>query len=210
MWKRHAGFDVVAYNGQSGTMSVNHSLNKVPEMIWVKSRSLAGENWWVYHKDLGGGTNPEQYTLRLNSSSEAYGPGQVLWNSTAPTITHFSLGDDDGVSKNDSPYIAMLFSSVTGISKVGGYTGSGGAQTITTGFQPRFAIIKRTDAAASWFVFDSLRGWSSGADPYLLLDSNAAQDGAYDMGSAESNGFSLINDTNTNASGGSYIYYAHA
>ena len=74
----------------------------------------------------------------------------------------------------------------------------------------QIAIIKRTDAAASWFVFDSLRGWSSGADPYLLLDSNAAQDGAYDMGSAESNGFSLINDTNTNASGGSYIYYAHA
>ena len=59
-------------------------------------------------------------------------------------------------------------------------------------------------------MFDTTRGWGSGNDPYLLIDTNDAQDGNYNMGSAESDGFSLINDTNTNASSGKYIYYAHA
>ena len=45
-----------------------------------------------------------------------------------------------------------------GISKVGGYTGNGADnRTIDCGFTSgaRFVIIKRTDASAGWFVFDS-------------------------------------------------------
>ena len=37
MWKRHAGFDVVTYGGNSTPgRTVQHSLGKIPEMIWIK------------------------------------------------------------------------------------------------------------------------------------------------------------------------------
>ena len=207
MWKRGPGFDAVAYEGNSdSTRIIRHSLGVVPDMIWIKNRD-ASTNWLVGHHGLDDGTSPWTHYIYLNDSA-AEGEYDFFANK-APTAYSFEVSTAIANDTNNS-YLALLFKSITGISKVGNYSGSGGAQTITTGFQPRFVIIKRTDAAASWFVFDSLRGWSSGADPYLLLDSNAAQDGAYDMGSAESNGFSLINDTNTNANGGKYIYYAHA
>tara|TARA_R100001443_G_scaffold582_3_gene2346 strand:+ start:1201 stop:4530 length:3330 start_codon:yes stop_codon:yes gene_type:complete len=209
MWKRGQGCDVVTYSGTGlAGQKIRHNLSTAPEMIWLKKRSAVGE-WTVGHAGVNSGVNPWEYELLLEEYY-AQSDQSGKFNDTAPSSTHFTIGNSTWVNSGSDTYLAVLFASITGISKCGYYSGSGGAQTITTGFQPRFVIIKRTDAAASWFVFDSLRGWSSGADPYLLLDSTAAQDGAYDMGSAESNGFSLINDTNTNASGGSYIYYAHA
>ena len=209
LWKRHAGFDVVTYTGGGAGTVVPHSLNAVPEMIWVKCRSGA-HDWAVYHKGLNGGTNPEQDYLTLNST-DAEADNANRWNDTAPSASHFTVGGANSVGDGSATYLAMLFTSVNGISKCGYYTGNGSTQTISgLGFSPRFIIIKRTDSAANWLVFDTTRGWGSGNDPYLLLDSNAAQDGNYNMGSAESDGFSLINDTNTNASSGKYIYYAHA
>ena len=211
MWKRGQGFDVSTYKATGGALSVAHGLSQVPEMYWIKNRDDS-KPWIIYHKDLNGGTNPNQYYLQFDTDGEA----TISPYADAPTATHFNIAASESwTNDTGDEYITMLFASANDIngspiSKVGSYSGSGGAQTITTGFQPRFVIIKRTDGAASWFVFDTVRGWSSGADPYLLLDSTAAQDGAYDMGSSESNGFSLINDSNTNASGGSYIYYAHA
>ena len=58
MWKRHAGMDVVAYegNGVNGR-SIAHSMNDVPEMMIVKRFSDV-EDWTVYHTGLNGGTNP--------------------------------------------------------------------------------------------------------------------------------------------------------
>ena len=49
MWKRARGyFDVVVYEGPSGTGNISHNLGVVPEMIWVKNTGSA-ENWAVYH-----------------------------------------------------------------------------------------------------------------------------------------------------------------
>ena len=44
MWKRHTGFDVVTYIGTGSNMSKNHSMNAVPQMMWVMNRDQAGEN----------------------------------------------------------------------------------------------------------------------------------------------------------------------
>merc|ERR1711981_844033 len=90
MWKRHAGFDVVAYDG-NGTAGrqVPHSLSKIPEMIWVKERG-GNESWRVYHKGLNGGTNPHEYTLVLNETA-GEDDATWVWNDTAPTATAFSV-----------------------------------------------------------------------------------------------------------------------
>lgn len=133
------------------------------------------------------------------------------WNDTAPTSTHFTLGNGDAVNKDGDKYIALLFASVNGISKVGYYSGNGSSgQTIITGFQPRFLIIKNRSASNNWFVLDTTRGWGSGNDNYLMIDQNDAQD-SHDFGAPTSTGFTLVDGNGGyNQSGNHYIYYAHA
>ncbi len=106
----------------------------------------------------------------------------------------------------------MLFASVDGISKCGYYTGTGSSgHAITTGFQPRFVIIKCTsNTSCSWVVLDTTRGWGSGNDAWIALDSNAAQDSGYEQGAPTSTGFTLADGGDINGSGRKYIYYAHA
>ena len=222
MWKRGAGLDVVAYDGQTATIKdERHSLNSVPEMMWIKARTgqYAGSaNWFVYHKDLNGGTNPENYTLILNTNAAEASSGLQYWQRQ-PTSTHFTRGNTGGTGYTGWTYLNILFSSVEGISKVGSYTGSNGsaspggdiAQTITTGFSPRFVIIKRIDSANDWLVLDTFRGWGAGNDANLFLDANWAQSG-FNFGAPTSTGFGLTYDElgYYNSNGGKYIYYAHA
>jgi len=222
MFKRHAGFDVVAAKGGQNKR-ISHSLSKTPEMYWVKNRDAA-ENWTVYHKGLNGGTNPENRYIVLNSAGGESGSDTSAWNSFVPTSTHISFGTMDTTGGNSSHnYLVMLFASVSGISKVGYYDGSSSAQTITTGFQPRFVIIKSATGSASWLVLDTTRGWGDNAqpypnqtkDPYLYLDSDAAQGTNHDFGKPTSTGFELTATADGigskyNTSGQKFIYYAHA
>ena len=216
MWKRFAGFDLVAYEGNSSAgRQISHNLgpNNVPEMIWIKCRGSATEHWVVGHKGLNGGTNPWEYSLRLNDNQAQ--TDYPYFNDTAPTSSYFTVnnnGQVNGSASND--YIAMLFSSVDGISSVGSFSGSSSNVTVTTGFAPRFIIVKRTDSGSSnWYVFDSLRGLgSSGNDGRLYLDSNVAQWSDGDWVNTSATGF-VANagmDVAFNTNGGSYIYYAHA
>jgi hypothetical protein len=72
----------------------------------------------------------------------------------------------------------MLWASVPGICDIGTYTGTGDWQWIDCGFDtaiPRFVLIKSTSEDGDWYYWDTLRGITSGNDPYLQLNSTAAQ-----------------------------------
>ena len=211
MWKRHAGFDVVTWTGTNTSVLRRHNLGKTPEMIWFKNRSST-RNWKVYHKGLNGGTNPEDYTINLNQTN-AQASNTSYMTGTAPTSTTFVAGNDGDTNGFGDNYIALLFASVEGISSVGSYTGSGSSntQTITTGFQPRFVIIRDYTANSNpWYVMDTTRGWASGDDKQLMLDSNSAQL-TNDWGAPTSTGFTVTgNGINLNTATQKYIYYAHA
>jgi len=207
MWKRHAGMDVVCYKGSSSTpvKTVMHSLGRVPEMIWIKARDDV-QNWFAYHKGLNGGTTPWNYHIVLNSS-DAEGAYSFI---NQPTTVDFTV--KSAWQANDETYISMLFASVEGISKVGYYTGTGSNLTITTGFQPRFVLVKNTtDAGMNWFILDTRRGWGAGNDPFLVLNNTAAQNSGDNFGAPTATGFTwTISGGMNNASGKNYIYYAHA
>ena len=207
MWKRAPGyFDVVAYSGTNSATTISHNLTVSPDMMWVKSRANANR-WTVFHKDQG---PTKRAFLDL---TQGFDTGSV-WNNTAPTSTVFSVGTDSNTNSSGHIFIAYLFSTLAGISKVGSYTGTGAALNIDCGFTSgaRFVMIKRTDAGGQWFVFDSLRGIVSGNDPFLRLNNDADEETAYDIIDPLSSGFSLTsnNDWETNISGGSYIFYAIA
>ena len=108
----------------------------------------------------------------------------------------------------------MLFASVDGISKCGSFSGSSSNVTVTTGFTPRFIIVKRREGSAgNWYVFDSLRGLGdSGNDGRLYLDSNVAQWSGGDWVNTSATGFVANSgmDQAFNWAGGEWIYYAHA
>ena len=208
MWKRARGyFDVVAYSGTGSARTVSHNLGAVPEMMWVKSRS-SSDSWQVYHSALGN----EAYLQLNNNNAQVTGEAN-RWNSTTPTASVFSIGTSGSVNGGSDTYIAYLFATVANVSKVGSYTGNGGSQTINCGFSSgaRFVLIKRTDQAADWKVYDTVRGIVAGNDPELALNSIAAQVTGYDYIDPDSSGFILpVDNFNTNASGASYIFYAIA
>ena len=207
MWKRAPGyFDVVGYtgNGTAGR-TVSHNLTVAPEMIWVKSRS-AGDNWYVYHKDL----TSAAYALILNSTTAQIN-APTLWNSTTPTDSVFTVGSDGGINGSTKPFIAYLFATLPGISKVGSYTGNGSSQTIDCGFTSgaRFILVKRTDSTGDWYVWDTERGIVTGNDPYLELNTTDAEVTSTDWVDPDNSGF-IVNGTTINASSASYIFYAIA
>ena len=211
MWKRHAGFDVVTYTGNGSLRTISHSMGRAPEMMWFKKRN-ASKNWYVYHIGINGGVNPENYSLRLNTTAAEDQDGNTLWNQTVPTSSGFTINTDNGVNNNNDTYIAMLFASVDGISKVGYYTGTANTQTITTGFQPRMMFLKNiTDSGYYWQMVDTTRGWTSSSNKRMYFNDPRAQDDNSVIGEPLSTGFT-ITGTNVgwNKSGSTYIYYAHA
>jgi hypothetical protein len=208
MWRRGPGFDVVAYTGTGADGRwIPHSLNAVPEMIWVKRRNTTGQ-WIVGHIGLDGGTDPWTHYMTLETTDvEADYP---LFYDTPPTSLTFTVNGHNEVNGNGSEFISMLFTSVDGISKVGYYDGSDSEQTITTGFSPRFCIIRNISVVEDWSVFDTLRGWGAGNDKYLKLNATTAQSD-YDFGAPTATGFTLLgNNSAINKGGQKFIYYAHA
>ena len=212
MWKRGQGFDVVNWTGNAvAGRDIEHSLGKIPEMIWLKQKS-GTERWIVYQKGLNGGTNPFEYELRLNSNI-----AEGRWSNfydTAPTALNFRVDGGIVTNGNNQEYMALLFASVEGISKCGYYTGTGAAgNTQTTGFTPRFILVKCVSDTVDWGLFDSVRGLgSSGDDQRLYLNTDAAQVGGYDYLTTSATGFTpaFVGSSVVNASGQKFIYYAHA
>ena len=205
-WKRYAGFDVVYYKGTGVQQWINHSLNQKPEFFVVKCVDWSSGGWRAYHKDL-----PSGHLLRFDVQGELNDPAG--FGAGDPTSkTQFRVNNDHHTnSSNGWQFIALLWSSVDGISKVGSYNGTGSSLDITTGFQPRFVILKRISGNGAWFVLDTVRGWASGNDCFVLLNSTDVQDCNYNIGAPTSTGFQLNgSDVNYNASGNEYIYYAHA
>ena len=208
-WRRSAGsFDYVMYtgNGVSGRTE-NHQLGSAPEMMWIKNvQGGSGDHWRVYHIGLNGGSSPQNYHLKLDVNNAEEVSSNIL-NNTAPSSTQITVGNEDAVNKNNSFYIAILFGSVAGVSKVGYYNGSGStgnAQNI--GFQPRFLIIKRRNSSGDWMAFDSQRGFGD----YMQMNTTQ-QNYSQTYVNVSATGFSLVSDYgDTNESGSSYVYYAHA
>ena len=204
-WKRAPNyFDVVAYTGNgSAGRTVSHNLGVTPEMMWVKSRD-DGYPWPVYHKDL---TSANKY-LNLNDDAPEAGSTN-RWNNTAPTASVFTLGSGTNTNKNGSDFIAYLFASLDGVSKVGSYTGNGTSQTIDCGFSAgaRFVLIKKTSGTGSWLLYDTERGIVAGNDSQLYLDGTFAAD-SVDNIDPDNSGFIATGSTNT--SGETYIFYAIA
>ena len=205
-------FDEVCYTGTgSNATEYPHNLGVMPELIIVKARSSAAFDWKAFQISADGSGR----VLSLNSTAAAtsYGAG-VFTPAVTSTMVRYRYLDGDTTGQSGTTYVAYLFASCPGVSKVGSYTGTGALQTINCAFTTgaRFVLIKRTDSTGDWYVWDSARGISSGNDPYSLVNTAAGQVAGTNYVDTDTTGFKVTAaaPADINAAGGTYIFLAIA
>jgi hypothetical protein len=202
-------FDVVCYTGTGSATTVAHNLTVSPGIVIIKKRN-AVMDWSGGYNMNSDGSSYARLTLNTNSSDAGYNDAII----SAVSSTTFSVGTSTQVNASGDTYVAYLFATCPGVSKVGSYTGTGTTQVINCGFTAgsRFVLIKRTDDTGDWYVWDSARGIVAGDDPYLLLNSTAAEVTNTDYVDTASTGFELTSTAPAaiNASGGTFIFLAIA
>jgi hypothetical protein len=202
-------FDEVCYTGTGSATTFSHNLQAVPEMMLIKRRDTTAQ-WQFYFAGLG---NTKSVQLPDNDKVTSSG----LFNNTSPTSSVFTVGVNSPVNASGGTYVAYLAATCAGVSKVGTYTGTGTTQQIDCGFAAgaRFVLIKNVgvnDYAYGYYVWDTARGIVSGNDPYLLLNSNAAEVTNTDYIDTYSAGFEISSTApaGINANGDQFVYWAIA
>ena len=207
-FKRAPSFmDVVCYTGTGSATTQAHNLGAVPEMMICKRRSTARQ-WLVYTAPTG---NTKGLFLNVDAVPNTF---TGYWNDTTPTDSVFTLGNGFDTNSSGDTYVAYLFATLAGVSKVGSYTGTAASLDLDMGFTggARFFLCKRTDATGDWYTYDSARGIVAGNDPYLLLNTTAAEVTNTDYVDPLAAGLTLTaaGSSTINVSGGSYIFLAIA
>jgi hypothetical protein len=204
-------FDEVCYtgNGVNGR-TITHNLAAVPELMIVKRRTTSdGAGFWAVYSAATGATK----FLTLNATS-AENTNSTFWNDTAPTSSVFTVGTITRVNGSAETYVAYLFATCAGVSKVFSFTGNGTTQTINCGFAggARFVLLKASSATGGWYVYDTARGMTTLTDPYLQLNSTAAETATLGSVTTVTTGFA-VNEaitTGVNTNGVTYIGLAIA
>jgi hypothetical protein len=206
-------FDVVTYTGNGAAVqTVAHNLDSVPGMIVVK-RTDAPAGWQVAHRSIPAGAK------LLLDATNAYTdfPTTAYWNNTRPTDTQFYVdGPDSNFNGSGGTYVAYLFAHDTdddSVVQCGSYTGNGSATgpVITLGWEPQWLLIKRSDSADDWYLYDNQRSPTNPRNGIIRPNSSSA--GFSNVTSSNidfsSTGFQpKTNNAVFNASGGTYVYTA--
>ena len=206
-----AGFSIVKYTGGNGASdTVNHGLTDA-EMIILKDLDDGTNQWRAWHKDLT--ANHWLYLNLTNQEASAAIDGGIR-NVDANTFGFINgtTGGVEAVNSSASDYIAYVWKSVAGYSKIGSYAGNSSTNKITLDFAPSWVMIKLYDVAGgNWFIYDNKRNPTNPADLQLEADTSAAE---HDTGTAYeldflSDGFELQGGGGAvNTTGRNYIYMA--
>ena len=206
-------FDIVTYTGNGTNQAIAHNLDCEVGMIWIKRRDVASD-WTVFHRRQNS-TNSHLGYVRLNHTT-AYQAASSVFNNTAPTTTHFTVGSSGDVNANNGTYVAYLFAhndADDSIIKSGSFTtnSSGISSHVDLGFEPQFLIAKAIDNTSlantdgGWFITDNIRQGLNNFDQNQNFWIN-------DTGGDTNNYYQKVNATGFSANGWTanrtYIYTA--
>lgn len=147
-WKESttAGLDILSWTGNgAGPRTINHALGVTPEFMMLRGTDARAWACWfnsmtsaAYYMDLG------------TAAAEAV--DTTMFDSTAPTSTTFRVGSYNNV--NAITYVGYFFSSISGFSRIGSYTGNASTDGpfVWCGFSPKFVMVKGVDIATGWFM----------------------------------------------------------
>tara|TARA_Y100000356_G_scaffold52091_2_gene41893 strand:+ start:774 stop:3530 length:2757 start_codon:yes stop_codon:yes gene_type:complete len=201
----NAGFSVVRWKGnENASQTLPHGLGTAPELAIIKQ--LDGTRAWTIPLLLSGYSTGNV----LEFDSDALTDDNNKWSAVGSD--YLTVGASPFTNSNGSPMIGYFFRSITGFSKIGYYSGTGGSSRSFTGlgFQPDFIMIKCTSAGSTrWHIYDSARG----AAKRLLWNSNGTEFNEVSAGndglrSFDSDGWTVGNDGDLNGSGRTFLYMA--
>jgi hypothetical protein len=207
---QESGFSIVKYTGNATSgATFGHGLNSKPELILIKNLDHGGNYHWTVYSGPNGATG----LLYLNLT-DAFTSTSSRFNNTEPTSSVVTLGNDGTVNDSGDDHIAYCFANVDGYQRIGSFTGNGSnnGPFIYTGFEPAWIMIKRTDAAGAWNIFDNKRNSTNPRNSILQAGKSDQEytNTNYNF-NFYTNGFQSLNSNNDwNASGGSYIFLAIA
>ena len=218
------GFAII-HTTSPGTGTDNNILPTfigTPDVIIAKQVN-ATNHWFVYHKDATTTGDPaRRQILYFNldepddggSAVNGFGAVSTIGDNSGRT---WALGNNNATNNNGSGnnYVYYLFKSVAGVSKYGTYTGAGSGVTVTTGFKPRFVMVKNINInGRQWVIKDTFRETTDTTTINLYANLNNADDAhsTHKM-IITSTGFEF--DTNStytsiNENGEPFVYFAWA
>ena len=209
-FKRAPGFfDIVSYSGTGSNRSLSHNLTVPPELLIVKTNSHS-DKWAIYAAPLGASKKLSFDQLEVSNIPADY------WQNTTPDANYFYLGSETEVNQSGRNYLAYLFATLPGISKVGSYTGTGNDINIDCGFTngARFILIRRTDSDTypHWHLYDPANRILTGNDNYFQPNVDSTVIGNEDNVDPLSSGFTVASTATNelNANGGTYLFLAIA
>jgi len=199
-----SGFSIVQATATSASSStIDHGLTVAPELIIEKNFSNV-DSWNTFVSALGNTKALFLDTDALPSTNSSF------WNNTSPTSDVFTVAS----RTNAENYIYYCFHSVAGYQKIGTYTGNNStSNVVTTGFQPRFLLLKKTTGSTGdWKIIDSGRSSSNPRDKALEASSNGIEDSGSNFNvNFNSNDFTIATtNVEYNDDGETYIYLAIA
>ena len=144
--------DVVAADYPGSSVAISHNLGVAPELIISKPKRR--QVVWMVGSDYL--TNTSGWNQYLEMHSTLLKVGQALFGIKLRQQPQFTLGSYPGSGKG----IFYLFATLSGISKVGSYSGTGSNLNVDCGFTAGcwFVMIKRIDSTGDWYVWDTANG----------------------------------------------------
>ena len=204
-----AGFSIMRYtgNGTSGA-TIGHGLGAAPDLI-ISRNLVSVTAWGVYHKYNT--ASPAGQRLKLNLPDSTLTTNDY-WAGVEPTSTVLSVGTEAAVNDNTKDYIMYAFKAVAGYSSFGSYTGNGANKVISTGLEPAWLMIKRTNGTGTWLIYDNKRNTSNPRNTILQPNESAAEVTSSSLiVNFLTNGFEVTgNNGDFNGNGDTYVYIAFA
>jgi len=229
-----AYFQTTLFTGTGAELEVNQIENSTfqPDVVWIKQRNkvdnhvltdaVRGAPLALYPNGTsseligtGGitGLDPDGFTLS--------GDGNVWNNVNQSGITAAAwqwLAGNGTASNSDGSITSTVSANTTAGFSVVTYTGTGSLATVGHGLgvTPAMFVVKRRDSGGNWPVFQDLYGSGAPANNgYLRLNSSAAWSGTngnnhWNDTSPTSSVFTVKDDSDVNASGGTYVAYCFA
>ena len=214
-------FNSVLYTGTGAVQTIS-GVGFEPDLTWCKDRTNSYDQVWF--DQVRGAT--ERLTSNTNTAESTQVNDLTAWNSDG-----FVVGSGSNINNNTNLFVGWNWKAGTTTGLSGGtitptsysinttsgfgvykYTGTGSAGTIAHGLgvAPEMVIVKKYNTTADWYVYH--KDMPSGNGYHMTLNTNAAEASGTEWNSTDptSTVFSLGANSNTNASGATFIAYVFA
>ena len=186
------------HTGNGGTQAIT-GVGFAPNWIWIKNRTSA-EGSGIFDTVRG--------ATKMLCSANDDGESTTTNSLTAFGTDGFSVGANNRVNQNTNNIVSWNWKEQAGVFDIVSYTGNGSNRTIShsLGSVPKMMIVKRRDAAASWFVYHVANGNGN----VMKLDNTEAVSAYAEYWNATtptSSVFSLGTAATANVDGGTFIAY---